>query len=204
MQVAQVVDMVDTPPDYEVDNRCDDIPHSQKRAAREDDEAMSIAKSFEDELGRALQEEKVQYVLDMGRNTRRVACLCMLCPFRSFGRREHLMTHLAHHEAPHYIASKTCDAQYNLAKSLYRFDRVAGICRGGDPRSGSYLARSAKQIRQWNSTVSANILKSASRSNETYLVFESQRLARSIGSATRLQSAHALTRNCIERTVLRI
>jgi len=78
---------------------------------------------------------------------------------------------MKHHVAPTFIASRENEAQFCVALSLYRFDRIRSVLTGVVATPSEYLARSATQIRYWNSDASVETLEAAKRSNDPHLVY---------------------------------
>eukprot|EP00959_Pyramimonas_sp_CCMP1952_P003807 80494-Pyramimonas_sp.AAC.1 len=74
-----------------------------------------------------LGKEAADYQAEIGTSRSRTHCRCALCPWRSFCRREQLTEHQKHHRPPKFIASREDDALFNIAMSLYRFDRVCSV-----------------------------------------------------------------------------
>ena len=118
-----------------------------------------------------LGKEAADYQVEVGGCRSRTQCRCLLCPWRSFSRREHLIEHQKHHRPPKFVASREDDALFKVAMSLYRFDRVCSVLNRAALKDGGYLARAAGLLRDWNRDAPADALQAACHSNEAHLVF---------------------------------
>jgi len=152
-----------------VEGLLDDVSHDCDMAASSTCEPAPLP-SFPDVLTDRLREEVVGHMLDVGKRRLREACCCDLCPFRAFNRSEQLQTHMQYHKAPSYTAPDDSQSQFEVVKSLFRFDLVCGVCQPKGPPRTNYLRRSAAIIREWNADAPPAALKQAAKSNMPYMV----------------------------------
>ena len=99
---------------------------------------------------------------------------CLLCPFRSFKRKAHLVAHMKYHKVPYFTAAaasvKTRSlSQFEVARALFRQQTLASHTIGrACPHN--FLAASAAQIRVWNATADDGEKALLAKSNQVPLV----------------------------------
>ena len=144
--------------DEESEEDMEDGPESDEAGegnASEESEEESDA--FDQGLQACLAAECEKYKADLAKHG--CSLECKLCPFREFGRKKALVSHVEkYHKSPRFTAEASAKIhkrtnQYQVARALYRQRLLLECVPASQPAKFGFLEKSADVIRAWNAKV---------------------------------------------------